>query len=459
MKRIYLDHSATTPIDKSVLKAMLPYLSDNFGNPSSVHSFGQEARAAVDNARHQIAGFLNCKSTEVIFTSGGSESDNLAIRGVINQTLKQVQNDKKIPHIVTSAFEHHAVLETIKELEAEGKIEATYIKPNCDGIIKVEKVEKAIKENTVLVSIMYVNNEIGTAQPIREIGKMIERINRKRLIENGNLYGKKKKEIGNKAIIQSQISLPADASRQAMQAGKPISNFHQLLSKIYFHTDAVQATEYFPMDVDYLHVDLLTLSAHKIYGPKGTGLLYVRTGVPIKHQIVGGGQEYKKRAGTENVAGIVGFAKAVEMAKKSKIKNQKSIRLGSAQPRLIKPKVEILRNKLIDGILKKIPNSFLNGSKEFRSPVNVNISFINAEGEAILLNLDMEGIAASTGSACTSGSLEPSHVLLSMGLSPKECHGSIRFTLGRSTTETEIDKVLKVLPAIIKKLRKMSPFS
>lgn len=384
--KIYLDHSATTPVDSEVLKAMLPYFSGKFGNASSIHSFGQEARSAVDNSRHAIAKFLNCKSTEIIFTSGGSESDNLAIKGVVEAS----EIDK--PHVITSAFEHHAVLDTIKELEIDGKIEASYIKPNREGIIETNDIEAAIKENTILVSIMYANNEVGTVQPIRSIGQMLEKKNK----------GRK--------------------------------------NRIYFHTDAVQAAEYFDMNVDTLHIDLLTMSAHKIYGPKGVGLLYVRTGVPIKHQIIGGGQEYKKRAGTENVAGIVGFAKAVSLIGKDK-----------------NDQIKKLRDKLIDGLLE-IPDSFLNGSREHRSSANANISFINAEGEAILLNLDMEGIAASTGSACTSGSLAPSHVLISMSLKPEECHGSIRFTLGRNTTEEEINKVIEVMPSIIEKLRKMSPF-
>lgn len=417
MKRIYLDHSAATPMDPSVINAMLPYFSGKFGNASSIHSFGQEARAAVDDSRHKIAKFLGCKSTEVIFTSGGSESDNLAIRGVIDAasptklpTDSELTNNKK-PHVITSAFEHHAVLDTIKELEAEGKIEATYIKPNRDGIIQTKDIEAAIKKNTVLVSIIYVNNEIGTVQPIREIGQMIERINgRRQKADGGGNY---------------------DFSPQPLA-----------LRRIYFHTDAVQAAEYFNMNVDYLHVDLLTISAHKIYGPKGIGLLYVRGGTPIKHQIVGGGQEYKKRAGTENVVGIVGFASAVEL-----INPKESV------------KIVRLRDRLIDGLLARITESMLNGSREQRSPANANISFMNAEGESILLNLDMEGIAASTGSACTSGSLEPSHVLLSMGLKPEQCHGSIRFTLGRQTTKADIDKVLEIMPKIVEKLRKMSPFN
>ena len=388
MKKIYLDNAATTPVHPEVLAAMAPYFSDQFGNASSIHSFGQVARSAVDAARREIAQFLNCKSTEIIFTSGGSESDNLAINGVVESLKSKVESK---PHVITSAFEHHAVLDTIIELEADGVIEATYIKPSSDGLIGAESVKKAIKKNTLLVSIMYVNNEIGTVQPIRAIGQMIEKENKTRD------------------------------------------------SRIFFHTDAVQATEYFEMNVDYLHVDLLSISAHKIYGPKGVGLLYVRSGTPIKHQIVGGGQEYKKRAGTENVPGIIGFAKAIELIDRSKNERLKK-----------------LRDRLIDGLLK-IPNSRLNGSQEERSPANVNISFLNAEGESILLNLDMEGIAASTGSACTSGSLEPSHVLSAMGLPPEECHGSVRFTLGRQTTAEEIDKIILVMRNIVEKLRKMSP--
>ena len=429
MKRIYLDHSATTPVDQEVLEAMLPYFSDKFGNASSVHSFGQEARGAVDNSRHKIAAFLNCKSTEIIFTSGGSEADNLAIKGVVEEILKQVQDDKFKPHVITSAFEHHAILETVKELESDGRIEATFIQPNKDGLVEVADIEAAIKPNTVLVSIMYVNNEIGTVQPIRAIGQMLEKINRTRIMNN-----------------------ESGVMDETHNSEFKLHNSQKNAGRIFFHTDAVQAAEYFDMNVDTLHVDLLTMSAHKIYGPKGIGLLYVRSGVPIKHQIIGGGQEYKKRAGTENVAGIVGFAASVSVIA-SKAKQSKDGIAAAGSLAMTK-----LRNKLIDGLLQ-IPNAFLNGSREQRSPANANISFINAEGEAILLNLDIEGIAASTGSACTSGSLSPSHVLLSLGLKPEQCHGSIRFTLGRETTEEEIDKVLETMPGIIEKLRKMSPFS
>ncbi|MEI8061287.1 MAG: aminotransferase class V-fold PLP-dependent enzyme [Candidatus Berkelbacteria bacterium] len=444
-KKIYLDHAATTAVDAQVFETMLPYFSEKFGNASSVHAFGQEARGAVDNSRHEIAAFLNCKSTEIIFTSGGSEADNLAIRGVVDAVISNQfsvfsqkpatdngQRTTVVPHIITSAFEHHAILETVKELESDGRIEATFIKPNKDGLVEVADIEAAIKPNTILVSIMYVNNEIGTVQPIRAIGQAIERINKTRIMNN-----------------------ESGVMNETHNSEFKLHNSRKNAARIFFHTDAVQAAEYFDMNVDTLHVDLLTMSAHKIYGPKGVGLLYIRSGVPIKHQIIGGGQEYKKRAGTENVTGIIGMAKAVELICHPELVTGSNKNEIPDQVR--NDKIKVLRDKLVDGLLQ-IPNSFLNGSREFRSPANVNISFINAEGEAILLNLDMEGIAASTGSACTSGSLSPSHVLLSLGLKPEQCHGSIRFTLGRETTKEEIDRVLEVMPGIIEKLRKMSPF-
>ena len=388
--KIYLDNSATTKVDAKVFDAMKPYLMADFGNPSSIHSTGQSARAAVDSSRKTIATFLNCESSEIVFTSGGSESDNLAIKGVVENKQHTVNSKQQKPHVITSSFEHHAVLDTIKELEKEGKVEATFIDPDKEGIIDVKDVEKAIKKNTIFVSIMYVNNEIGTVQPIREIGKMIEKKNRDR--EN----------------------------------------------RILFHTDAVQATSYFEMNTKQLHVDLLTVSAHKIHGPKGIGALFVKKGTKIKHQMIGGGQEQKMRAGTENVPGIVGMAKAVRIVEKDNNRITK------------------LRNKLIKGLLI-IEKSKLNGSRELRSPNNVNISFENAEGESILINLDMEGIAASSGSACTSGSLNPSHVLIAIGVPAEKSHGSIRFSFSKFTTKEEIDKVLEVMPKIIKKLREMSP--
>lgn len=428
MNKIYLDYAATTPVAPEVFEAMKPYFSEKFGNPSSVHGYGQEARSAIDKARGSIARFLDCEPSEILFTGGGSESDNLAIRGIIESVLPEFRGRHKKSHVVTSAIEHHAVLNTINDLMSEGKIEATYVAPDRDGVLNTQQVVRAIRENTVLVSIMYVNNEIGTVQPIREIGKIIEKENLGRLEKNPNAR------------------------------------------KIFFHTDAVQATEYFEMGTKYLHVDLLTMTAHKIYGPKGVGLLFVKKGTPIKPEITGGGQEYKKRAGTENVAGIVGFGKAAEMiiaerkgpSSISHPEQSEGSRDSSARPKGSpsgpqNDRLLNLRDKLIMGILSKIPYSELNGTDTCRSPNNVNFSFRGIEGESVILNLDMLGIAVSTGSACTSGSLEPSHVVTGIGYNEERAHSSIRFTLGRYTTEEEIDKVLEILPGIVSKLRKMSP--
>jgi len=389
MERVYLDYAATAPVKKEVLDAMLPYLTEKFGNPSSLHSFGQEARQAVDDSRKKIADFLNCDISEVTFTSGGTESDNLAIKGLF---FKLKPATKKVPHIITTQIEHHAVLNSCKALEKIYDVEVTYLKPNSDGIIEAENVKKAIKENTVLVSVMYVNNEIGTVQPIREIGKMIE-------VENRNRK-----------------------------------------NRIYFHTDAVQATEYQKMDVDYLHVDLLTLSGHKIGSPKGIGVLYLKKSTPVMAMMHGGEQENNRRAGTENVAGIIALGKAVELI------NVKDVE-----------KIEKLRNYFIDKVFNEISEVELNGSKENRSPNNVNIYFKYIEGESILLNLDLVGIAASSGSACTSQSLQPSHVLVAVYDDPQRAHGSIRFTLGDKTTKKEIDYTVEKLKIIVKKLRDMSP--
>lgn len=415
MERVYLDYAATAPVKKEVLEAMLPYLTEKFGNPSSLHSFGQEARSAVDESRKKIADFLNCDISEIIFTSGGTESDNMAIRGVIlglGVRLKSSSNQIK-PHIITSQIEHHAVLRTCQHLEKNGLVEVTYLKPNRDGIIETKKVKAAIKENTVLVSTMYVNNEIGTVQPIREIGKMIEKVNRERSTVNGQ--------------------------------------------RIYFHTDAVQATEYQNMNVDYLHVDLLTISGHKIGAPKGIGALYLKKKTPFLKMIFGGEQEMNQRSGTENVAGIVALGEAIEI-----VKSQKSIKFIKSQGTRgiffenIK-RIQELQNYFIKIIFKEISEVELNGSKENRSPNNVNFYFKYIEGESILLNLDLVGIAASSGSACTSQSLEPSHVLVAVYNDPQRAHGSIRFTLGDKTTKKEIDYTVEKLKIIVKKLRDMSP--
>jgi len=412
MKKIYLDYAATTPLDPEVIKAINLGMKKYFGNPSSIHSFGQEARKVLENSRKIVASYLNSESDEVIFTSGGSESDNLATSGLIEALPKS----NYLPHIITSEFEHHAVLDTVHELVKNGQAEATFIKPTTNGLITPESIKTAIKKNTALVSIIYVNNEIGTVQPIREIGKLIEAENKNR---------------------------PKD-------------------QRIYFHTDAVQAVEFFKLDVHYLHVDLLTFTAHKIYGPKGTGVLFVKRGTPIKRQIIGGAQEYRKRAGTENVIGALGLSRALERIIEDKA-DKRPGRQNKSFPELSETKearrLQTLRDYLIDEILKKVPRSRLNGDRFRRSPANANISFENAEGESILLNLDLLGIAASSGSACTSGSLLPSHVLLSIGLPPEIAHGSIRFTIGRQTTATDIDYLIEVLPKIVSKVRKMSPFN
>lgn len=420
--KVYLDYSATSPVKKEVKEAILPYLENDFGNPSSLHSWGQTAKNAVEKSREQVAEFLGCASAEIVFTSGGTESDNLAIRGIIayrvaHSVPKGVnQKSDKPVHIITSQIEHHAVLRTCEHLEKAGLAEVTYLKPNIDGTITTAQVEKAIKDDTVLISIMYVNNEVGTVQPIREIGKMVEKINKLR-IQNEELKSNNTK-IHNSALNNSRI---------------------------FFHTDAVQATEYQNMNVDYLHVDLLSISGHKIGAPKGIGALYIRKNTPVKSIMFGGEQEHQLRAGTENVVGIVALGKATE-----------ELRIKNYELRIKKTKE--LRNYFIDKILKEIPDTELNGSKTDRSPNNANFHFKYIEGESILLNLDLVGIAASSGSACASVSLTPSHVLMAIYNDPQRAHSSIRFTLGTETTKEEIDYTIEKLKEIVKKLRAMSPF-
>lgn len=377
MKRIYLDYAATAPIDPKVLKAMMPYLIDKYGNPSSIHAFGQEAQEAIDKAREQVAKFLNCKPAEVIFTGSASESDNLAIRGVVGNG-----------HVVTTEIEHKAVLETCKEFKS------TYLSVDKYGLINLKHLEKAIKPNTKLVSIMYANNETGIVQPIKKIGDLITEVNKKRK------------------------------------------------NKIYFHTDAVQAANWLKLNVKELGVDLLTLSGHKIYGPKGIGILYVRKGTLIRPIAIGGDQEFGLRAGTENVAAIAGLGAAIAEIQITKSKIQK---------------IEKLRAKLVKGVLK-IPNTKLNGpvKKENRLPNIANFSFKGIEGEGLVIALDQEGIAVSTGSACTSRELRPSHVLKAMGLSDLQAHSSLRVSLGKYTKTNDIDYFLKVLPKAIERLRKIS---
>jgi len=386
-QKVYLDYGATTPLDEEVFLAMKPYFSEKFGNASSIHQFGLEGAEAVVEARETAAKFLNCEPSEVIFTSGATEGNNSVIK-----SFSRAINGQK-PHLIISAIEHDCVLASAERLEKEGLAEITKIPVDREGILEMNELKKAIKENTVLVSVMYVNNEVGTVQPIEEIGKILAEINKNRQ------------------------------------------------NKICFHTDAAQATNYFSCDVKKLGVDFLTLSAHKIYGPKGVGALFVKSGSPFQKFMDGGEQEFKLRAGTHNTPGIVGLGAAIK-----RIKNHES---------RIKETLE-LRNKLIKGVMDKISGAALNGSLEKRSPNNANFRFEGVEGEALLVSLDLEGIAVSTGSACAAKSLSPSHVLLAMGLNHLQTHSSLRFSLGRFTTEAEIEKVLEVLPHVVEKLRAIS---
>ncbi|MGN0787160.1 MAG: cysteine desulfurase NifS [Christensenellales bacterium] len=382
MKRVYMDNAATTALKRDVLDAMIPYLTDIYGNPSSLHYFGQEAHKAVENARHQVASALNAEDNEIVFTGCGTEADNMALKGI----AEKYQSKGK--HIITSSVEHHAILHTCEYLEKHG-FEVTYLPVDEYGMVKAEQVRDAIRSDTILVSIMFANNEVGTIMPIKEIGAVCR--------EKG----------------------------------------------VFFHTDAVQAVGHVAIDVKAMNIDLLSLSAHKLHGPKGVGALYIRKGIVVPPLLHGGAQERRKRAGTENVAGIVGLGKAIEIAC-SDIE-------GTAK------RMCYLRDKLINGIEASIPEVKLNGHRTERLPGNVNFSIKYIEGESILLMLDINGIAASSGSACTSGSLDPSHVLLAMGMPHETAHGSLRLTLGDDTTEDDIDYVLEVLPEIVVKLRKMSP--
>lgn len=383
MRRIYLDHSATTPVDPEVAALMMTYYTEKYGNPSSVHSFGREAKQALEEARRQVAALIGATPQEVTFTSGGTEADNLAIFGTAEAMRK------KGKHIITSAIEHHAVLETCQFLEKNG-FELTVIPVDSEGIVSVEEIRKAVRPDTILISVMHANNEVGAIQPIAEIGQLA-------------------KELG-----------------------------------VTFHVDAVQSLGKLPINVKEMNIDLLTVSSHKIYGPKGVGALYIRKGVRIVPRAHGGGQEKKRRSGTENTPGIIGFGKACELA------GQRMADDAEQQKKL--------RDKLMNGILERIEYVKVNGPQgEKRLPNNVNVSIRFVEGESLLLSLDMLGIAASSGSACTSGSLDPSHVLLAMGLVHEIAHGSLRFSLGHQNTEEEIDYVLEQLPKIVDRLRMMSP--
>ncbi len=382
MRRIYLDHAATTPTHPEVVKAMLPFFSDGFGNPSSIYSYGQEAKGAVEEARARVAELVGARSEEIVFTSGGTEADNFALKGVA------YADAHKGNHIITTSIEHHAVLETCKFLERSG-FKITCLPVDKYGLVDPGDVKKGITNKTILISVMHANNEVGTIEPVEEIGRI------------------------------------------AGEAG------------IYFHSDAVQTVGHIPVSVDGLRVDLLSISGHKLYGPKGIGALYVRKGTKLVPLMHGGEHEKRRRAGTENVPGIVGLGKAAELAGQE---------MGKETERLA-----YLRDKLIKGLEKKVDHIRLNGHPTKRLPNNVNVSVDFVEGESMILNLDLEGICASTGSACSSASLEPSHVLLALGFSPEQAHGSLRFTLGKENTEADIERVLAVLPGIVAKLRAMSP--
>lgn len=382
MNNVYFDNSATTKTDERVIEAMMPYITENYGNPSSIYKIGRENRKAVEEAREQVAKALNCEPNEIYFTNGGSESDNTAIRGIA-YAYKNKGN-----HIITSKIEHPAVLETCKQLEKED-FEVSYIGVDENGIIKLDELKNAIKPTTTLISIMFANNEIGTIEPIEEIGKIAKENN------------------------------------------------------IFFHTDAVQAVGNVRIDVKQLNIDALSMSGHKFYGPKGIGALYVKKGIKFEKLINGGHQERNKRAGTENVAGIVGLGKAIELAYQELDEHNK--------------KIKELRDYYIEQVKAKIPYIRINGDETKRLPGNSNISFRFIEGEGLLLNLDLKGICASSGSACTSGSLDPSHVLLAIGLPHEIAHGSLRISIGKYNTKEEVDYLVENLVEIIGRLREMSP--
>src|SRR5579863_810031 len=386
--RAYLDYNATTPVDPAVLEAMLPFLADNFGNASSIHSTGQRARAAVDRARDSVAALLGAKASEIVFTSGGTESDNLAIFGLVSGVAPKSAAGRK--HIITTAVEHHAILHSCQALEKQG-IDVTLMPVGNTGVIDPDEIRRALRPETILISVMHTNNELGTIQPIGEIGR---------------------------------IAAEAD---------------------IYFHCDAVQSAGKLPLDVNQLGVDLLSISAHKIYGPKGVGALYVRTGTPLTPQFHGGHHERDRRPGTENVPGIVGLGKATELARANL----------ATEPQ----RIATLRDRLENALLASCGNARVNGNRAQRVSNTSNISFHAAGGEALVIALDLQGIACSTGAACSSGAVGPSHVLMAIGLSPDEARSSLRFSLGRTTTPEEIDQAIAAIPQAVERLRALSPIS
>jgi cysteine desulfurase len=391
MKRIYLDHNATTPVEPEVLDSMLPFLSAEFGNAASIHTFGQKARAAVETAREQVAALIGARPQEIVFTSGGTEADNHAVFGVTQSlaAARRTSDDVDVPrHVITTAIEHEAVLNTSQALEKQG-VNVTYLPVNEQGVVAPEAVRQALRQETVLITVMHANNELGTVQPLEEIGRVA-----------------------------------ADAD-------------------VYFHTDAVQSAGKVPIDVNTLRLDLLSLSGHKFYGPKGIGALYIRGGTRLQQLFYGGHHQRGFRPGTENVAGIVGMGKAAELAKRALAEDT--------------ARISALRDRLERGLLSSVPHSRTNGARAARTPNTTNITFPGIEGEALVIALDLKGLACSTGAACSSGAVEPSHVLTAIGLSSDEARASLRFSLGRHTTAAEIDFALQVVPAAVEQLRELSP--
>ncbi len=382
VRRVYFDHNATTPVDREVLEAMLPFFADEFGNASSIHSFGQRTRAAVERARESVAALIEARPAEVVFTSGGTESDNLVVFGIVAAAA----GDRK--HVIASQIEHHAVLNACQALE-EGGVEVTYLPVSREGLVDPDDVRRAIRPETVLITVMHANNEVGTLQPIEEIGG---------------------------------IAAEAD---------------------VYFHTDAVQSAGKVPIDVNRLGVDLLSISGHKLYGPKGVGALYIRKGTRLKPLLYGGHHERDRRPGTENVAGIVGLGKATELAREEL--SERASRLSA------------LRDRLEQGLLAQVPHVRVNGSRAHRTPNTTNIAFSFIEGEALVIALDLKGIACSTGAACSSGAIEPSHVLTAIGMPPEEARASLRFSLGRENTEEDVEFAFSVVPGVVEHLRELSP--
>ena len=382
MRRVYLDNNATTPLAPEAFEAMKPFLLDDFGNASSIHAYGQKARAAVEQARERLAGLLNARPNEIVFTSGGTEADNAALLGMVENARSESK------HVVTTVIEHTAVLHTARALEKRG-VRVTYVRVGPGGVVEPADIERALRPDTVLISVMHVNNELGTIQPLEEIGR--------------------------------------------------IAREHD----IYFHTDAVQAVGKVPVDVEKLGVDLLSLSAHKLHGPKGIGALYIRRGTILKPLLHGGHDERDRRPGTENVPGIVGLGMAAELAR------------GQLETEGVR--VAALRDRLEAGILQRVPGVRVNGDRGRRLPTTANLCFDTVEGEALVIALDLKGVACSTGAACSSGSVEPSHVLVAIGRSPEEARSSVRFSLGRFTTDDDIDCTLEVLPAVVERFRSVTP--